>query len=243
MNLLHKPSKILITGQSGTGKSTYFTRYVLNSFHTSYESILVFDHQGEMSYRLQIEPANTIEDLAEQYYRGLVVFDPAILFPGQTFEAWNFFAEWTFERSKQCPQVKRLLAVDELQMFSSTADFSDELAQVIETGRKYSLDFLGITQQLNLVHNRLRNQMTELVVFRHEDKLILDALEEKGFNNDDIRSLAVGEYIDRHLLTGQISKGNVFDNASQKPTLNCEVEADGESAESEAPEATNEIEE
>lgn len=218
MNLLHRPSKILITGTSGTGKSTYFTRYVLSAFRTRYDSIFVFDHQGEFSFRMQIQPAETEDDLSREFYNGFVVFDPSLLFPGQTYEAWQFFCDWTFARAKADPTKPRLLAVDELQLFSSTSEYTEEMAQVIETGRKYTLDFVGITQQLNLVHNRLRNQMTELVTFRHEDGLILDALLEKGFDVEQVRALKVGDYIARQLTTGVFHSGNIFLDSDQQVT-------------------------
>ena len=91
-------------------------------------------------------------------------------------------------------------------MFSSTGQISWELSCVIETGRKYGLDFLAISQQYNLLHNRVRNQATEMVVFRQTDKLILKALEEKGFNPEEIELLKDGQYIDRSLITGEIKK-------------------------------------
>jgi len=100
MNLAHKSSKLIITGQSGTGKSTYFTQYVLNSFQTLYRMIYVFDHQGEFALRSERPAAMTEEDLIEHNKTGFVIFDPSEMFPGETESAWNFFCEWTFERCK-----------------------------------------------------------------------------------------------------------------------------------------------
>jgi len=201
MNLAHEPTKILITGASGEGKSTYFTRYINNASGTIYNKIFVFDHQGELTVRLgkQAIPAFTEDELVKSWQNNkLVVFDPSQLFPGETENAWNFFCEWTFERCQNNLGYKKLLACDELQMFSTTKELPWEQCLIIETGRKYELDFLGISQQYNLVHNRVRNQMTELITFRQEDKLILDALEEKGFDSDSVRRLGKGEFLVRN---------------------------------------------
>lgn len=202
MNLAHNSSKILITGQSGQGKSTYFARFLQNSFRTIYDKIFIFDHIGELSFRLNVSPALTEEDLGQQFEQGLVCFDPSHLFPGDTDFAWNFFCEWCFERAARNPGQTKLIAVDELQMFASTAALSWEQCLVVETGRKYELDFCAISQQLNLVHNRLRNQLTEMVVFRTEDKLVLDVLEDKGFVIDRVRNLQKGQYYIKNFQTG-----------------------------------------
>lgn len=199
MNLAHEPTKILITGASGEGKSTYFTRFVYNSLGTIYNKIYVFDHQAELVTRLGCQPSYTEDDLTKAWERNnLIVFDPSVIFPGETENAWNFFCEWTFERCQNNLGYKKLLACDELQMFSSTKELPWEQCLIIETGRKYELDFLGISQQYNLVHNRVRNQMTELITFRQEDKLVLDALEEKGFQSDSVKRLSKGEFLIRN---------------------------------------------
>ena len=122
---------------------------------------------------------------------------------------WNFFCEWTFERCQNNLGFKKLLAVDELQMFSSTSQLSWEQCLVVETGRKYELDFLAISQQMNLVHNRLRNQLTEMVVFNQQDKLILEALEDKGFNPSEIMGLGKGFFICRNFQNGSEYRGSL----------------------------------
>lgn len=200
MNLAHEPTKILITGASGEGKSTYFTRYIYKALGTIYNKIFVFDHQGELTIRLGYPPSFTEDELTQNWQdKQLIIFDPSVLFPGETENAWNFFCEWTFERCQNNLGYKKLLACDELQMFSSTKELAWEQCLIIETGRKYELDFLGIAQQYNLVHNRVRNQMTEFVTFRQEDKLILDALEEKGFQPDVVKRLGKGEFLIRNI--------------------------------------------
>jgi GTPase SAR1 family protein len=209
LNLAHNSSKILVTGQSGQGKSTYFARFLSNAYRTIYQKIFVYDHIGEIAARLNEPPCYTEDDLADSWERGFICFDPAHLFPGETDSGWNFFCEWTFARCQNNLGYSKLLAVDELQMFSSTAALSWEQCCVVETGRKYELDFLAISQQMNLIHNRLRNQLTEIVTFRQEDKLIIDALEERGFDESALRSLQKGEFLVRNFQNGSYLKSRI----------------------------------
>lgn len=156
--------------------------------------------------------------MAEQFEKGFVLFDPTELFPGDIFSGWDFFCEWAFER-QQSNSGTCLLCCDELQVLSSTGQLSWELSLVIETGRRYGLDFCGVTQQLNLVHNRVRNQMTEMITFQQIDKLVLDALEEKGFDRSEVSRLPKGQFVLQNFNTGAIQRGNIFKGSvnTEKP--------------------------
>jgi hypothetical protein len=211
MNLHHKSNKILITGQSGSGKSTYFAFYALNAWKEIYDQILVFDHQGELAYRLGVpavtDPEQLDEVLAE---KNLVIFDPSDEFPGDTLGAWAFFCEWGFSVAQREPALSKCLCADELQIYVNTHNLDHSFSCVIETGRKYGLAFCGVAQQANLLHNRLRNQLTEIVSFRHSDALILDALEEHGFDPEELRRMVDGEYICRSLQGDREDRGNIL---------------------------------
>lgn len=210
VNLLHKSNKLVITGVSGTGKSTYLQKYVLNSFGGEYKHVFVFDNECEFSYRLGVQPSRSVEELEKSVETGLTLFDPSTLFEGETPEAWDFFCEWVFQFAKQNLQTgPKLLVCDELQVITSTAQMPFETTLVVETGRRYQLDFAGIAQQLNLLHNRMRNQITELVSFRQEDSLVLDVLEKKGFDAEQIRALADGQFVWRNFQTGASGSGSI----------------------------------
>lgn len=190
MQISHKPTKIVITGTSGTGKSTYFTRYLNNA---QQDKVFVFDHEGEYSYRTGIEPCRSMEKLAELLGQRVIVYDCSEDFPGDTAQAFNFFSEWVFEISKELPGTK-LFASDEMQKILGTDSIPYEFQCVIETGRRRGIDTIFIYQQINLMHNRLRNQLTEIVTFRHIEKRALQFLEEIGFDPDELRTLDRGEF-------------------------------------------------
>jgi ABC-type polar amino acid transport system ATPase subunit len=147
-------AKILITGRSGSGKSTYFTRLVLQS---RYHYRFVFDHEAEFQQRTKYPAATSAAELSEQLAgRRLVIFDPAELFPGRTPEAFQ------------------------------------------------------ISQAPNLIHNRVRNSLTECVTFVHNDENAIVFLEDVGFDPERIRNLSPGEFIARSLVDGTEDRGKVF---------------------------------
>lgn len=234
MNLNHRSTKILVTGQSGSGKSTYFVRFISNAALGIYDKIFIFDHVGEISPRMGIPSVGSEEELIQSFERDkIIIFDPSVLFPGETDIAWDFFCEWCFERSSNNMGYSKLLAVDELQMFANTQRLSWEQCLVVETGRKFELDFLAISQQMNLIHNRLRNQLTEIVSFRQTDALVLDALEERGFDPNVLRSLAIGEYYIINFSSGAQVRGKLFnkplDSQTKTPENESEID-DGENS-------------
>lgn len=198
-NRKHKSKKILITGVTGSGKTTYFERFVFNS---NYTRKLVFDHIGNIEW--PFEPATSESEIDDQYENGFVVFDPSEMFPGNVEEAFEFFSYYSFEKAKLDPFETKLFAVDEIQLLIDTWNISDEARAIIQTGRGYSLDFIAIAQQLNEVHNKMRAQMSEIVTFFHDEPRVLEALEQRGFNPVEVQSLKCpGEFIARNVLTRQ----------------------------------------
>jgi len=72
------------------------------------------------------------------------------------------------------------------------------------------LDFAGIAQQPNLIHNRVRNQATEVVAFQQMDPRAVDWCAAVGFDPEAIRALRPGEYLARNLKSGGTARGRVF---------------------------------
>ena len=206
MQLDHRPYKLLVTGASGTGKTTYWTRYLLG---TVAQLKFVFDHEGEFAFRNKIRAATTPEELGIGAHQGWCVFDPGRMFPGDLPSAFNFFCEWAFQVSSRT-NGRKLFACDELQTQVGTNQISRELALVLETGRRYGLDAAMISQQPNLIHNRIRNQLTEAVSFRQLDQSAMEWLEGVGFDPEALRGLPDGAYLDRNLKSGAVASGRLF---------------------------------
>lgn len=206
MNLLHKPSKILITGASGTGKTTLFCE-LLSASKADFK--FVFDHEGELSLRLNRSPCLTIDQISKAARTGWVIFDPSELFPGCLLQAWDFFCELVFRLSRKLRGTK-LLAVDELQKLVSNhaGGIKPSFAKVLETGRRYSLDVLAVAQQPNLLHNRIRAQLTQIICFNLPDATASAWVTDAGL--PDPRNLKAGEYYAKNLRTGRLIQDRVF---------------------------------
>ncbi len=206
MQLSHRPSKLLITGESGSGKSTYFTRYV---GHAPHRFKFIFDHEGEFAYRLGLTPAATDDELLAALPGGWVLFDPSELFPGDTPAAFNFFCEWCFGVSTELPGQK-LFACDELQQLVGTAGCPWEFCLLYETGRRYGVDVVLISQQPNLIHNRIRNPLSEVVTFAQMDPNAMDFLLSWRFDENAVRALRPGEFLACQKRSWTVTRGRVF---------------------------------
>lgn len=206
MNLAHEPTKVLVTGQSGSGKTTFWTRYLLNTLaRTKY----VYDHEGEFSHRAGIAPARTIEELGRAAGTPWCIFDPSAMFEGESEEGWEFFCDFVFSVAKRT-RGRKLLATDELQKITDHHKLQRSFATVLETGRRYELDCAFIAQQPNLLHNRVRNQLTEVVSFLQLDHNAIGWLEGIGMDGEILPTLPPGSFLHRNLRTGDHGTGRVF---------------------------------
>ncbi len=206
----HPSKKVLITGVSGTGKTTLFEK-LLRKEKARWK--FIFDHQGEFSVRFGggRPAAATVGDLIQDTARGgYVIFDPVEFcneigvdgerrgLPG----AFAFFCDYVFAIC-ETHKGRKIIACDELQKLVDTSKTPPELMTVLDTGRRYQLDFYGISQAPNLIHNAIRNQLTEIFTFRQCDKNAVVFLEDNGFNPDSVRNLQGHEYLWRSLKTGE----------------------------------------
>lgn len=192
MFLNHRPTKILINGKSGTGKTTAAIR-ILQAFPALRK--LVFDTEGEMSQRLNVVPCMSLEELAKrEQNEKLVVYDPCDEFAGDLPNAFDAFNEYLFLSRKANP-TKTLGYADELQKLIY-AQFNDQnFFANLESGRRLGIDFIFVAQQVNILHNRVRNQLTETISFQQTDKTALKWLQESGFDPEELKTLQLGEWV------------------------------------------------
>ncbi|MEQ2008110.1 MAG: hypothetical protein ABMA26_15035 [Limisphaerales bacterium] len=207
MLLNHRPTKILVSGASGTGKSTFFTRYLLNT--KAHPVRIIYDHEGELAYRLGLEAITDRAGLADAIETGWVIYDPVKEFEGDAPAGFEWFCQWTFSVAKELRRPL-LFACDELQKLLTTSSLPPEFNTLNETGRRYGVDWIFIGQATNLVHNRIRNQVTEVVTFRQADENAVKFLEDLGFEADELRGLEIGEYRSRSMLDGVTGSGRLF---------------------------------
>jgi hypothetical protein len=210
MQLHHKPTKILLVGMSGSGKSVYQSRFVAASTD-NYDRIFIFDHKLEFLERMKIIPCYNEQALIHCLERGdkFISYNHTSDFPGDSETAFQFFSEWVFEMSKAL-QGRNLFVTDEINRFTTSSEMGWEFRQLIEDGRLQGLDFIGTAHSANSISNKLRLQLSEIVALRTKDKRALEFLDDCGFDTDEITRLETGQFICYTEVTGEFTRGRLF---------------------------------
>lgn len=197
-----------MTGRSGTGKTEFLGRYVARA---RYPRTFVFDGQGELSPRWGVSACVSVEDLQAALERsdGIILFDPAGLFPEDLCGGFGFFSDWSFSVS-ECIAGPKLFVADELQQVIGTAGLPPSFCAILETGRRAELDCAIVSQQINLIHNRIRNQLTEFVTFAHVDPRALEWIGDLGLDPEEVRGLPEGDFISLDLRAWQTVRGSLW---------------------------------
>lgn len=200
----HRSDKRLITGTSGTGKTTLWAQLLKREPATRK---FIYDHQGEFAQRFHIPAIYDMETLVNRTaLGGYICFDPVHEFPGQFAEGFAFFCDFVFA-SAQCVGGRKLFCCDELQKLTANRTEPQELLGLLDTGRRYQVDCLFISQAPNRIHNGIRNQLTYVYTFRQSDTNALKYLEENGFAEETVRNLPNGKYCWRNLDSGESGQG------------------------------------
>lgn len=200
MNIFAKASCTLVIGSSGTGKTTFALRYLLNS---KASAVFIFDPIGEFSGRLGIPAARNGFEIQTSLLTGWVCFDPSALFPGDDAEGFNFFCEYAYQVSERFPG-RKIFVVDEVQSYMKPQSIPAELKELIEKGRKRELEILGMSQRPNEVNGALMNQATEIVSFALGSVNDGSALERQGFSAEELRGLPDRSFVARTRRGGEL---------------------------------------
>lgn len=203
MNIERKASHCLTCGMSGMGKSSYNLRYILASWH---DRIFIFDHQSEYSLRLNLLPCFTFAEARERAKsERIICFDYSKNFFGELEGSLNAFADMVFFMCKDHlePQnVQSLFVCDELQKIIPANEAPKEVKNIIQTGRRFNLDSALMSQQPNRIGNEIREQVTELILFRLKEENSLKFVRGMGIDADPIMSLPPLHYIWFDLVNG-----------------------------------------
>ncbi len=210
MNIERKASHVGIFGKSGKGKTTYGLRYIVGSFH---DRVFIFDHQSEFAFRLKTLPVlhlGQVREMAktERY----IIYDYTKEFPGNLEYAFDAFATEVFDMATQYlePQnIDSLFVCDEVTKCTPNAQCPQPLKNILQTGRRYNLDSCLLSQQPNRLHNEIREQLTELVLFNLVDENSLKFVKNMGKNTDEILALNDLEYKWYDLARGDERKGKL----------------------------------
>lgn len=204
MNIERKASHVLTCGKSGMGKSTYNLRYILGSHH---DRVFMFDHQAEYVQRLNLIPCYTIDAVRQRARtERLIAFDYSAKFPGQMAEAFDIFADEIFRMCKENLEpagIESLFVCDELQKVCPEGQCPQPLKNIMQTGRRFNLDSALMSQQPNRLHNEVREQITELVMFNLIDENSIKFVRKMGLDEKPIMMQEALHYIWFDLANGK----------------------------------------
>jgi hypothetical protein len=200
------PANTLIVGMTGSGKTTFALRYLLNA---PVACRFIFDDLGRAATRLRISPAYTAAELENALATRWVVFNPHRMFPGDTKSAFRFFCQWSYDASRRGPG-KKLLHVDEVWQWQDNNQLPRELALVAQTGREEHLELVCATQLPHKVNASITGQSTELVCFRLQEPLALARVGELGGDRGAVSALPMGSFVSYNRLSGGNLAGKVF---------------------------------
>jgi hypothetical protein len=196
----------LVCGQSGSGKTTFALRYLVNA--PDLVARFAWDVDGQISSRLGVPAAVDPEELEASLADGWTVFDPHAMFPGRLAEGFAWFCGWVFEACGRGPGRKVLL-VDEVWRYCSPTAIPPTLAECVQTGRVRGLSSMFATQRPNRINESITNETTELVCFRLQGANALRVVQELGAPAE-VASLPPGAWIARDLRLGGSLRGALW---------------------------------
>ncbi len=197
----------LAAGCSGSGKTTFCLRYLVNDQKLA--ARFLWDADGQLSDRLGLASASTAEELLASIEDGWAIFDPNVLFPGRHAEGFAWFAGWAYSMAATLPGRKCLL-VDEVWRYCSNVSIPQSLAECIQTGRVRGLDCMFATQRPNRLNEAITNEVTECVAFRLQGTNALRVVGELGAPLSEVGRLPKGSWISTSTETGARLSGRLW---------------------------------
>ena len=168
LQLQNKSDVVIVAGVSGSGKSTFTIRHMLNA---PLACRFVFDPRGEYAARLKMEACYTAEELHAAIPGGWIVFSPHQLYPGFddnseiAERAFFDFCKFAFAVSPGIAGQK-CFYVTEAWQYCNPYKIPAPFARIAQDGRKNGLGLMIDTQRPNKLNESILNEAKEWVCFR-----------------------------------------------------------------------------
>ncbi len=199
------PAATLIVGMTGSGKSTFAYRYLVNA---PAACRFIFDDLGRAASRLGINPAYTANEIEAALASKWVVFNPCRMFDDKRM-AFRWFCHWVYHASRR-GTGKKFFLVDELWQFCTDESIPKELQLVSNAGREENIELITATQQPELINPSITGAATELVCFRLAQPDGLRVVGKLGADREAVSGLPLGAYVAYNRLSGGLATGTVF---------------------------------
>src|SRR6185437_8054229 len=93
----------------------------------------------------------------------------------QLDQAFNWFCDWAFIKSKTGPG-RKILFCDDSWEFSAARTLTKQLARVVKLGRFWELEYFGVTHRPQEYNIAVRSLVTEWVAFNTVEIADLEAV-------------------------------------------------------------------
>ena len=200
------PAHTLIVGMTGSGKTSFTIRYLLNA---TCACRFLFDDGGRFSRRLGITPAYTTRQVEEALSTRWVIFNPSRMFPDDFAAGFAWFCQWTFDCARRGPGLK-ILTVDELWQWADARTIPRTLRLCTQAGREQGVQLLTATQEPHRVNSSIVGQCSELVCFRLQEPKAWACIDDLGADSKKIAALPLGSFVAYNRLSGGTLEGRVF---------------------------------
>jgi hypothetical protein len=191
LDLKHKAVHILVTGRSGTGKTTFVEQEIRNTKH---DKVFIFDPESEFGFRFgdSADVVTSVADMADNDDPALPKHQRIVIYDASADPDWQesfcLFCCFCYNFALEFPG-RILMVIDELQEYVDDSHYPGEFADCIRRGRRYQLDMIYISSQPNLLHNSIRAQTTDSVAFAQSDGVAIKFNKELGFDAEAISLL------------------------------------------------------
>jgi hypothetical protein len=220
-----EPRHTGVVGMTGSGKTTFVIRYVLNtgapeSGDAPPAAVFIFDDQNRVWPRLKIPVCYTAAQLEAALAMRWICFNPERMFPLVNFQpargiptpvhaAFRFWCRWIGEVAARGPG-RKIVCIPEVWRFCTEDSLPPELALLAQAGREFGVELVLDTQRPETLNPSLTGQFTELVCFKLASKEALNAVRSMGADRDLVEALPLGQFVAYNRLTGQQLRARVF---------------------------------
>lgn len=206
VNYLRSARHLLTCGKSGMGKTTWALEYMKGAPH---DRIAIYDHQDEFAFRMGAKIATTIEEfLTLMESERVVCFQFGKNYAGYKREMFAEFCDVVFDTAEVLNRkgLECLFVCDELQQFVTGTQIESapaEFRQILETGRRRGLDSLSLSRAPNRVNVAIREEFTELILFKLNDEQSLKFARDVGADTDAVAALPPHHYLYYNIISGR----------------------------------------
>lgn len=174
---------------------------------TPEDRVFIFDPDDEFSTRMGIKrTAVTWEEFYEFAETDRIVcFDPSHSYGGYAVEGFEDFCDVVFKIARDGLSPKNLDSVvvtDEVQKYVNAQYAPPSFKNILETGRKSGLSSISLSRAPNRVNVSIREEFTELCLFRLDDENSLKFVAGLGVDTDIVRTLPEHHYLYVNVLKG-----------------------------------------